>query len=281
MGQKPCCGCGHKSDPTTDTVKVDPNAIKNGSRTEDAPSTDAPDVKEAALLSRSGCGASQQGEEQRMAEVASPRGGGSGAATPRAGGSGAATPKAEGSGAATPRSGEESRPHEENPDAERLRQEQEEARVRQEQERLEQEARQREEEERAEQQRKRREEEEERAEQERQRLETERLEQERRAGEQLVKDQENRQFAEKFLEDHGFPKDNVNAKKKKMMKTSYPLHVAVTDANARAVELLLWLGANPATKNSSGQTPLDLAQKLDKSGSHADVVRVLSAVPAP
>jgi len=61
------------------------------------------------------------------------------------------------------------------------------------------------------------------------------------------------------------------------MRTAYPLHLAVTQSDARVVELLLRFGANHKLKNSAMQTPRQLAMKKNKDGSHNSV---LAALPA-
>uniref|UniRef100_A0A7S4Q6Q1 Uncharacterized protein n=1 Tax=Alexandrium monilatum TaxID=311494 RepID=A0A7S4Q6Q1_9DINO len=58
---------------------------------------------------------------------------------------------------------------------------------------------------------------------------------------------------------------------------TYPLHTAVRTGDAQAVGLLLWAGADRTLKDSSKHTPLALAQKLDRSGSHASVIEILGA----
>eukprot|EP00747_Dinoflagellata_sp_TGD_P215604 gnl/TRDRNA2_/TRDRNA2_88283_c0_seq1.p1 gnl/TRDRNA2_/TRDRNA2_88283_c0~~gnl/TRDRNA2_/TRDRNA2_88283_c0_seq1.p1 ORF type:complete len:256 (+),score=76.84 gnl/TRDRNA2_/TRDRNA2_88283_c0_seq1:84-851(+) len=77
-----------------------------------------------------------------------------------------------------------------------------------------------------------------------------------------------------FLKANGFA--GVDAKKKSMLSTSYPLHKAVKENDAEMVQLLIDAGANPAQKNSSGQTPRALAEKCNKKGSHDTVLSTLS-----
>jgi hypothetical protein len=60
-----------------------------------------------------------------------------------------------------------------------------------------------------------------------------------------------------FLKTHGFT--DLNAKRRRMLQVSYPLHVAVEKRDAGIVKILLDSGAVPTVKNSWGQTPLDLA----------------------
>jgi hypothetical protein len=61
-----------------------------------------------------------------------------------------------------------------------------------------------------------------------------------------------------FLKTHGFT--DLNAKRRRMLQVSYPLHVAVEKRDAGIVKILLDSGAVPTVKNSWGQTPLDLAK---------------------
>mmetsp|Transcript_108647 Transcript_108647/g.339825 ORF Transcript_108647/g.339825 Transcript_108647/m.339825 type:complete len:276 (+) Transcript_108647:401-1228(+) len=88
-----------------------------------------------------------------------------------------------------------------------------------------------------------------------------------------------RKLVEEFLSKNGFA--GVNERKKKSGTFSsgftYPLHAAVKAKDAQAVELLLWAGADKELKDSAKLTPLALAQKLDKKGSHKSVVDALSA----
>jgi hypothetical protein len=76
-----------------------------------------------------------------------------------------------------------------------------------------------------------------------------------------------------FLKSNGF--SDVDAKRTRMLKSSYPLHAAVSQNNAEMVQLLLAAGARHGLKNSAGQTPLQLAQRLDKRDSHALVLKLL------
>merc|ERR1712232_648165 len=83
-----------------------------------------------------------------------------------------------------------------------------------------------------------------------------------------------------FLKEHGF--SSAGAPKRSMMKTTYPLHCAAKEGNWQMVGMLLNDGVNPGQKNSSGQTAAQVAQKKDKGGSHAVVLRLLNnAIPLP
>lgn len=79
-----------------------------------------------------------------------------------------------------------------------------------------------------------------------------------------------------FLSQHGYL--GVNTKRTKMMKSKYPLHTAVKLADQEMILLLLSSGADQSLKNSSGETPEQLARKLNKSGSHDRVSSALQGL---
>jgi len=89
----------------------------------------------------------------------------------------------------------------------------------------------------------------------------------------LKEEAEDKKQVDAFLWTNGFA--DMDSKKKSMFKSFYPLHVAVTQNNADMVQLLLAAGARPMLKNSAGLSPLQLAQKLDKKGSHEKILRLL------
>mmetsp|Transcript_36163 Transcript_36163/g.65594 ORF Transcript_36163/g.65594 Transcript_36163/m.65594 type:complete len:170 (+) Transcript_36163:3-512(+) len=78
-----------------------------------------------------------------------------------------------------------------------------------------------------------------------------------------------------FLAEHGF--SSINAKRRKMIWTSCPLHVAAERKDAKMVGLLLRKGADPALKNSFGRTAAQVAEKMNKNESHSEVLRALAA----
>lgn len=84
-----------------------------------------------------------------------------------------------------------------------------------------------------------------------------------------------REVVAAFLCEHGFKA--VDGKIRRMMKTTYPLHIAAEKGDARIVEFLLCEGADPAQKNSRGQTPKQVAKQRDKKGSHVAVLQALAA----
>merc|ERR1712203_708833 len=91
--------------------------------------------------------------------------------------------------------------------------------------------------------------------------------------EQLAKEQERKAFVKAFLKSHGYT--DVAAPKRTMLKTKYPIHTAAKTGDPKIVAALLEEGANPAQKNSSGQTAAQIAQKKNKNGSHTTVLRTL------
>merc|ERR1712039_143287 len=104
--------------------------------------------------------------------------------------------------------------------------------------------------------------------------EAERREQERRAAEERARKEEAsaRQQLDAWLKKNNYT--GVNAKKSKMMMARYPLHDATAQRDASAVRLLLRFGADATLKNTSGQTPGELAKKTKGC---EDVLAVLSS----
>lgn len=99
----------------------------------------------------------------------------------------------------------------------------------------------------------------------------------KQAEEQKVKEEgEAKDRVDAWLKKNGFA--NVSAKKKSMMSWHYPLHSAVTKNDSAMVQLLLQFHADPQTANSSKQTPQQLAFKLNKKGSHNEILAVLPSV---
>lgn len=77
-----------------------------------------------------------------------------------------------------------------------------------------------------------------------------------------ILDRRDRMAVDSFLWENGFKGGDVNTKRRKLLKTTFPLHVAVTKGDARMVEVLLRMGADISKRSSSGETALDLARKL-------------------
>lgn len=84
-----------------------------------------------------------------------------------------------------------------------------------------------------------------------------------------------KEIVDTFLASNGFK--DVRSKRRKLLRVSYPLHAAVQQNNAEVVALLLQRGADPTSKNSWGQTPLQLARKRCRKA-HDTNQKVLSAL---
>merc|ERR1719316_1059994 len=96
-------------------------------------------------------------------------------------------------------------------------------------------------------------------------LEARRLEEERLAQEKVSS----------WCKANGF--GDMNSKKKSFLGGSkFPLHEAVAKGNEEMVGLMVQLGADKGLKNSKGQTPEDLARKMNKAGSMDRVLAKLS-----
>mmetsp|Transcript_884 Transcript_884/g.2502 ORF Transcript_884/g.2502 Transcript_884/m.2502 type:complete len:224 (-) Transcript_884:370-1041(-) len=107
------------------------------------------------------------------------------------------------------------------------------------------------------------------------RLERERLAEEAR---QFMMAQERKRVAgekrlAEFLAFHQF--ENVNEKKTKWLKTTFPLHVAVEENDGEVVRLLVEAGADTSVVNSARQTPMQMAQKKAR---HLGISRVFDEV---
>lgn len=88
------------------------------------------------------------------------------------------------------------------------------------------------------------------------------------------KAQERKKKVKEFLQKYGYV--SVSKGKRTLTKTTYALHEAAKRGDAEMAMMLILEGADMAQKNSKGQTALQRAQQQDnKTGSHADVVRVL------
>lgn len=86
-------------------------------------------------------------------------------------------------------------------------------------------------------------------------------------------DAESRELLEAWLRDNGFTE--VNSEKRSLIKTVYPLHVAVSQRDAATVRLLLLEGADAEQRSSLNQTPLQLAEWSNRNGSHDEIVALL------
>lgn len=88
-----------------------------------------------------------------------------------------------------------------------------------------------------------------------------------------LREREKREAVATFLAQQGFI--GVNAKRKGTKQSTFPLHVAAERGDGRLVLFLLEEGADPALRNSSGQTPAEVALQKGRGGSHAEVLKIL------
>jgi hypothetical protein len=82
-----------------------------------------------------------------------------------------------------------------------------------------------------------------------------------------------RQSVKPFLEQNGFA--SVKSARRRLMSSCYPLHVAVTANDVELIQRLLRAGADPFQCDSSGRTPLELAQRENRKSSHRKAMEVL------
>jgi len=113
-------------------------------------------------------------------------------------------------------------------------------------------------------------------------LQREREEQERKeqirlqeeARQKKIKDMDDQRKVRTFLTSNGFKHAN-DLVRKKFSKVA-PLHFAVGQNNIEMVKLLLAVGADPKKTNGKKETPLMVATKLDKNGTHAAIIQELT-----
>mmetsp|Transcript_22931 Transcript_22931/g.52566 ORF Transcript_22931/g.52566 Transcript_22931/m.52566 type:complete len:221 (-) Transcript_22931:221-883(-) len=106
-----------------------------------------------------------------------------------------------------------------------------------------------------------------------QREEMEHREQEKQREEQAKADAE---ALSNFLTTKGY-KEDVNGKRKTMMKHYHPLHDAVQMKDADLVRILLEARADPTLRSSSGKTALERAKKSNSDGTLSTIVEELSS----
>jgi len=82
-----------------------------------------------------------------------------------------------------------------------------------------------------------------------------------------------------WLQTNGFK--DVNDLVRKRLTKFTPLHFAVQQNNPEMVKLLLDAGADPLGINGKKETPMKLAEKLDKNSSHESVVEVFTTHNKP
>jgi len=94
------------------------------------------------------------------------------------------------------------------------------------------------------------------------------------------KEQEEQNKVYDFCEANGFA--SVNGRRRRLLRGSAcPLHVAVSQNNAEIVRLLLDYNGDPKAKDSRGRTPLQVAQRFSKRGSHSAILSALGAGAEP
>lgn len=96
----------------------------------------------------------------------------------------------------------------------------------------------------------------------------------RHAEEQRAKeDRVARESVNAWMRKNGF--EGMHAKKMLSVSTPYPLHRAVKQNDSVMVQLLLKFGADHSATNTWNLSPRQLAAKLNKNGSHSEVLTVL------
>lgn len=76
-----------------------------------------------------------------------------------------------------------------------------------------------------------------------------------------------------FLRQKGF--SDVNSRRKSMFRWKLPLHAAVKAKDVEMISSLITCKADPLRKNSRGETPMQVAEKLNRKGSHSNVMAAL------
>jgi len=79
-----------------------------------------------------------------------------------------------------------------------------------------------------------------------------------------------------WCKENGFADMHTKKKGGFISPSKFPLHEAVAKRNEEIVCLLLQYGADATVKNSKGQTPADLARKMNKGGSMDTILAKLS-----
>merc|ERR1712232_466695 len=97
--------------------------------------------------------------------------------------------------------------------------------------------------------------------------------------ERLAKERERKATVDAFLNKYAF--SGVCAPKKTWRKTSYAIHKAAKLGDDQLVRMLLEEGALKNQKDSRGETAVQIAEKHNKAGSHANVLSVLGVKATP
>ena len=91
--------------------------------------------------------------------------------------------------------------------------------------------------------------------------------------------QKNEEQLKRFLQEHTFSQSVDKPKVSRfsfMREVLYPIHVAAMLGDAQMVRLLMQAGADLKQRTSKGRTAADLAFEKDVSGSHRDVLDLLT-----
>eukprot|EP00929_Paragymnodinium_shiwhaense_P038212 TRINITY_DN20235_c0_g1_i2.p1 TRINITY_DN20235_c0_g1~~TRINITY_DN20235_c0_g1_i2.p1 ORF type:complete len:241 (-),score=84.92 TRINITY_DN20235_c0_g1_i2:324-1046(-) len=93
----------------------------------------------------------------------------------------------------------------------------------------------------------------------------------------LAGEAEDKKKMDLFLRQHSFKGPDM--KRSSFLRSyKFPLHSAVKHKDADMIRILLAHGATLNSKDSSGFTPVQLSEKVNKSGSHSDVIQAFSVV---
>lgn len=68
---------------------------------------------------------------------------------------------------------------------------------------------------------------------------------------------------------------SIGSKRRRLLRVSYPLHVAAVTRNTEMVTLLLQARADPTAQDSFRRTPEQLARRCNRKGSHEEVLLAL------
>jgi len=79
-----------------------------------------------------------------------------------------------------------------------------------------------------------------------------------------------------FLCAEGF--EHISARRRRCCRSQHPLHRAVEENDAALIRALLHCGSDPTLEDSARRTPHRLASRLDRKGSHEEVLAALSSV---
>lgn len=90
-----------------------------------------------------------------------------------------------------------------------------------------------------------------------------------------LKKEQDQKKVDDFLRANGF--SSACAPRRKLFKTTFPLHLAAEKGDVEMTDLLLQAGARRAQRDSGSKTAKQIAEAKDVNGSHSAVVRRLAA----